>query len=39
MKMDEQKKKKAKKHLILLTIAVLGVLIALSLMSIFSSGN
>jgi len=37
--MDEQKKSKAKKHLVLLTIAVVGVLIALSLISIFSSGN
>jgi len=37
--MDEQKKSKAKKHLVLLTIAVVGVLIALSLISIVSSGN
>jgi len=37
--MEEVKKKTAKKHLILLTIGVIGILVFLSLLSLFSAGN
>jgi len=37
--MEEAKKKTAKKHLLLLTLSIVGILILLSLISILTTGN
>jgi flagellar basal body-associated protein FliL len=37
--MDEEKKQKAKSHLVLLTVTIIGGLIVLSLISMWMSSN
>jgi hypothetical protein len=37
--MEESKKKTAKKHLILLTVGVIGILVLLALLSLWTGSN